>query len=100
LKGEATSQAMSAQDPVTIRRAIGFYEHAVVLDSTFAIAWARLSHARTRLYFNSVPDPALGEQARLAAARARRLKPNEPLVYRAFGAYYATVNPTDINRSI
>jgi len=100
LKGEAASQAMSVTDPPSLRRAIGFYEHAVALDSTFAVAWARLSHARTRLYFNSVPDPALGEQARLAAERARRLKPNEPLVYRAFGAYYATVNPVSTNRAV
>ena len=99
LKGEAASQAMSVTDPPVVRRAIGFYERAVALDSTFATAWARLSHARSRLYGNGVPDPALGEQARLAAERARRLKPNEPLVYRAFGAYYSIVNPIDVGRA-
>jgi serine/threonine-protein kinase len=98
LKGEAASGAMSALDPATLRRAIGFYERAVTLDSNFAVAWARLSHARTRLYGNAIPDPALGEQARFAAEHARRLKPNEPLVYRAFGAYYGTVNPVDRRR--
>jgi TolB-like protein/tetratricopeptide (TPR) repeat protein/predicted Ser/Thr protein kinase len=100
LKGEAASQAMAVTDPPSLRRAIGFYERAVSLDSTFAAAWARLSHARSRLYFNSVPDPALGEQALLAAERARRLKPNDPLVYRAFGAYYATVHPVNIERAV
>jgi serine/threonine-protein kinase len=100
LKGEAASQGMAVQDPASLRRAIGFYERAVALDSTFAIAWARLSHARTRLYGNSVPDPALGEQARLAAERARRLKPNEPLVFRAFGGYYAVVNPRNPDRAV
>ena len=100
LKGEAASQAMAVQDPPSLRRAIGFYERAVALDSTFAIAWARLSHARTRLYTNSVPDPALGEQARMAAERARRFKPNEPLVFRAFGAYYAGVHPRDPKRAV
>jgi eukaryotic-like serine/threonine-protein kinase len=99
LKGEAASQAMGVTDPPSLRRAIGFYERAVGLDSTFAIAWARLSHARSRLYGNSVPDPALLEQGRLAAERARRLKPNEPLVYRAFGAYYATASPPDLQRA-
>jgi TolB-like protein/tetratricopeptide (TPR) repeat protein len=99
LKGEAASQAMSVLDPAALRRAIGYYERAVELDSTFAIAWARLSHARTRLYFNGTPDPALGEQARLAAERARRLKPKEPLVYRAFGSYYASI-PVDLARSL
>src|SRR6185436_11741458 len=71
LKGEAASQGMSVVDPLNLRRAIGYYEQAVALDSTFAVAWARLSHARSRLYVNGVPDPALGEQARLAAERAR-----------------------------
>jgi len=99
LKGEAASQAMTLTDLASVRRAIGFYERAVALDSLFATAWARLSHARTRLYGGGVPDPALGEQARLAAERARRLKPNEPLVYRAFGAYYSTVNPIDLGRA-
>src|SRR4029453_12629748 len=55
LKGEAASQAMSVLDPAALRRTIGYYERAVELDSTFAIAWARLSHARTRLYFNGTP---------------------------------------------
>jgi TolB-like protein/Tfp pilus assembly protein PilF len=91
LKGEATSQAMAAVDPVTIRRAVSFYEGATVLDPRFAPAWARLSHARTRLYQNGVPDPTLAEQARLAGERARSLAPKEPLVYRAMGAYYAVV---------
>jgi TolB-like protein/Flp pilus assembly protein TadD len=100
LKAEAASQAMSVTDPVSLRRAIGFYERAVALDSTFATAWARLSHARTRLYGNGVPDPALAVQARLAAERARRLNPKEPLVYRAFGAYYSIVNPIDPDRAL
>jgi Flp pilus assembly protein TadD len=91
---------MSMTDLASVRRAIGFYERAVALDSTFATAWARLSHARTRLYGGGVPDPALGVQARLAAERARRLKPNEPLVYRAFGSYYSLVNPIDPERAL
>jgi TolB-like protein len=100
LKGEAASQGMSARDPAALRRAIGFYQRAVALDSTFAIAWARISQACSRIYGNSIPDPALGEQARLAAERARRLKPNDPLVYRAFGGYYATVHPINIARAV
>jgi TolB-like protein/tetratricopeptide (TPR) repeat protein len=100
LKGEAASQGMSVQDPVSLRRAIGFYQRAVAIDSTFAIAWAQLARARAKLYGNGVPDPALGEQARLAAERARRLKPNEPLVFRAFGLYYASVNPHNAERAV
>jgi serine/threonine-protein kinase len=91
---------MAVSDPPSLRRAIGFYERAIGLDSTFAAAWARRSHALCRLYQNSVPDPALAQQARLAAERARQLKPREPLVYRAFGCYYATVSPADFPRAL
>jgi eukaryotic-like serine/threonine-protein kinase len=100
LKGEAASQGMSARDPAALRRALGFYQRAVTLDSTFAIAWARISQSCSRIYGNSIPDPALGEQARLAAERARRFKPNDPLVYRAFGGYYATVHPINTARAV
>jgi tetratricopeptide (TPR) repeat protein len=47
-----------------------------------------------------VPDPALGDQARLAAERARALRPREPTVYQALGDYYGSVNPVDNNRSL
>jgi tetratricopeptide (TPR) repeat protein len=99
LKGEAASQAMSVTDPPALRRAIGFYDHAIGLDSTLAAAWARRSHAQCRLYLNSTPDPALGQQAWLAAERARQLKPRDPLVYRAFGCYYSTIT-IDLDRAI
>jgi serine/threonine-protein kinase len=100
LQGEAASQAMTASDLPSLRRAIAFYERAVALDSTFALAWAKLSRARSSLYGNGVPDPALGDQARLAAERARALRPREPTVYQALGDYYGSVNPVDNNRSL
>jgi tetratricopeptide (TPR) repeat protein len=100
LKGEAASQGMVAVDPPSLRRAIDFYGRAVALDSNFALAWARLSHARTRLYQNSVPDPALRQQALLAAERARRLDPSEPLVYRALGAYHAVFTSADPSQAL
>ena len=75
LKGEAASQGMKA-DQAGLRRAIGFYERAVSLDSAFAQAWSQLSRARTSLYSNGVPDPALGDAARVAAERARALRPD------------------------
>jgi tetratricopeptide (TPR) repeat protein len=47
-----------------------------------------------------VPDPALGEQARIAAERARALRPNDPLVYLAAGDYYSSVNPIENDRAM
>ncbi|HET9041293.1 MAG TPA: protein kinase, partial [Gemmatimonadales bacterium] len=99
LKGEAASQGMKA-DQAGLRRAIGFYERAVALDSTFVQAWSHLSRARTSLYSNGVPSPELGEAARLAAERARRLRPKDPSVYLAFGDYYGSVNPIDNERAL
>jgi len=99
LKGEAASQGMTVSDPPSLRRAIGFYERAVALDSMFEPAWARLSVARSNLYGDAVPDPALGVQARVAAERAHRLNPNDPMASRALGAYYLTVPPLDFTRA-
>jgi DNA-binding SARP family transcriptional activator/TolB-like protein len=86
LKGEAAGQGMKA-DQAGLRRAIGFYERAVSLDSSFAQAWSQLSRARTSLYSNGVPDQALADASRTAAERARALRPNDPLVYLAAGDY-------------
>jgi DNA-binding SARP family transcriptional activator/TolB-like protein len=99
LKGEAASQGMKA-DQAGLRRAIGFYERAVSLDSTFAEAWCQLSRARTSLYSNGVPDPALGEAARVAAERARALRPGDPLAYLAAGDFYGSINPVDNERAV
>jgi tetratricopeptide (TPR) repeat protein len=94
LKGEAASGGMKG-DQGSLRRAIGFYERAVALDSTFALAWSQLARARTSLYSLGIPAPALGDEAKRAAERARRLKPDEPAAYLAFGDYYGSVNPID-----
>ena len=87
-------------DQAGLRRAIAFYQRAVSLDSTFAQAWSQLSRARTSLYSNGVPDPALGEAARAAVERARALRPDDPLVYLAAGDFYSSVNPIDNDRAM
>jgi TolB-like protein len=57
------------------RRAVELLEQAVALDPSFAIAWARLSEARTRMA-RSLDDPGLREAALNALAEARALKPD------------------------
>ena len=99
LKGEAAAQEMKASQ-AGLRRAIAYYERAVSLDTAFAQAWSQLSRARTSLYSNGVPDPALGQAAWAAQERARDLRPDDPLVHLAAGEYYSAVNPIDNARAL
>jgi serine/threonine protein kinase len=88
LKGEAASQGMAAADPASLRRAIGFYEQAVALDSAFIPAWAELARARVGLYFNGIPTPQLAAEARYAAERAQALGRDRPEGPLALSTYY------------
>jgi eukaryotic-like serine/threonine-protein kinase len=94
LRGEATSQALGTGEPLAVRRAIGFYEQAVALDSGFVQAWVQLSRAHSLLYVNGTPDPQGGRRARDAAERALRLAPNLPGTHLALGDYFTSV-PAD-----
>ena len=91
LKGEAASQSMGVSLPSSLRRAIGFYEQAVALDSSFVPAWAQLARARSLLYVNGTPTPELAAQARQAAERAQALGPDRPDGPQALGTYYSFV---------
>jgi TolB-like protein len=91
LKGEAASQAMAVGDPPSLRRAIGFYEQAVALDSAFVPAWAQLARGQASLYFNGTPTPELAAQVRHAAERAQALGPGRPEGQLALGSYYGSV---------
>ena len=51
LKGEAASQGMAVADPASLRRAIGFYQQAIDLDSGFLPAWAQLARAKATPVF-------------------------------------------------
>ncbi|HEX5576489.1 MAG TPA: protein kinase [Gemmatimonadales bacterium] len=94
LKGEAASQGMAVADPASLRRAIGFYQQAIDLDSGFLPAWAQLARAKALLYSNSTPTPELAAQARDAANRALALGPDRPEGQVALGDYhrYVTVD--------
>jgi serine/threonine-protein kinase len=99
LKGEAASQAMSVVDPLSLRRAIQFYEQAVVLDPAFVPAWAQLARASALLYSNGTPTPELAAQARRAAERALALGPDRPEGHLALSAYYLYV-PVDPQQAL
>jgi serine/threonine-protein kinase len=88
LKG--TALRARGNDPATLRAAVGHFERAVALDSTFAAAWAALSEAGSLLSGQAF-SPQLAEQSRSAAARAIALNPRLPEGYRALGDYYRRV---------
>jgi serine/threonine protein kinase/TolB-like protein len=91
LKGEAASQGIAVTDPASLRRAITFYQQAVVVDSTFVQAWAQLARAQAYYYYVGVPSPAAADLARVAAERAATLAGGRAEGQLALGDYYAEV---------
>jgi tetratricopeptide (TPR) repeat protein len=87
LKGE---QARRSGGITGLSEAVSFYEQAVALDSTFALAWARLAQAHAAAHFTA-PNPAAAEGARLAGEQARALAPEAAETHMALGAYYSNV---------
>jgi len=73
------------------RRAIGLYERAVALDSSFALAWAQLSRAHSLNYNLGTPTGADAEGARVAAERALALRPGLAEGHLARADYYNLV---------
>jgi len=60
-----------------VEAAVDLYQRAVALDSSFALAWARLSRAHSTMYwFGHDRAPGRLESARAAAERAFRLAPD------------------------
>jgi serine/threonine-protein kinase len=91
-------QALEGSDPATLRQAIGFYEQAVALDSSFADAWAQLARLLGALYNNSTHREGLAARAKAAATRARMLRPNDAVGHIAMASYY-TVIAIDLERA-
>jgi eukaryotic-like serine/threonine-protein kinase len=91
LKGEEVSNGLSVIDPVLLRRALGYYEQAVALDSTFSLAWAQLSRTHSLLYNLSEPTPEDARAALAGAERALALSPNAPEGRVALGLYYRSI---------
>ncbi len=81
----------SRSDPASLRKSLPFYEQAVAVDPSFALAWSRVSVVEALLYTNAVPTP-LGPRARAQAAeKSIALAPHSPDGYRALGTYYRVV---------
>jgi serine/threonine-protein kinase len=91
LKGEALSDAVSVGDPATLRQALRSYEQAVALDSTFAMAWARIARINAALYYQGGAGEARADRVRVAAERAVAVAPTRVEGLLAMGDYYMGV---------
>jgi serine/threonine-protein kinase len=91
LRGERLSSRVEVVDLGALRKAVVAYEEAVALDSSFALAWAQLSRARSTVYINSGRPQPEGELARVAAERALVLGPGVPQVHFAQALYLSGV---------
>jgi serine/threonine-protein kinase len=87
LRGNEAAGGFDQVAPVELRRAVGYYERAVALDSTFALAWAELSRAYSYIYQVSLPTTAGAAQAKAAAERALALAPDLAQGHLAMGDY-------------
>jgi TolB-like protein/Flp pilus assembly protein TadD len=91
LQGNQAAGGFDQVVPAGLRQAIGFYERAVAIDSTFAPAWAQLSRAHTYVYQISLPTAAGAAQAKAAAERALALAPDLAQAHLALGDYYTLI---------
>jgi TolB-like protein len=84
-----SSSSYGSYSPDLTRKAAGFYERAVQLDPNFALAWARLSRANGRIYFNCDDTTCIArrEAAKRALETAQKLEPNSPETLLALGYY-------------
>jgi TolB-like protein len=74
----------------TLQRAEQLYEKATELDPFFALAFARLAHIESWIYYLFDPTPDRVTKAKRAATEAMRLQPSLPECHLAAGyvAYY------------
>ena len=86
LRGDRLIISEGRIDPASARQAAEAYGQAVALDSTFALAWARLARAEVMRYDNgesSEGRDTVARTARRAADRALRLAPDRAESYYA-----------------
>ena len=97
LKGEEAVRGIGDRRPrERSRRAIGYYEQAVALDSDFALAWAQLSRAHSlHLQHRHAHARQTTRGAPRAAERALALAPDRPEGHLALGDYQQLVRRDD-----
>jgi serine/threonine-protein kinase len=98
LKGQATG-GLDLRDAQSLRNAINYYEQAVALDSTFAVAWVALGRAQGALYYNVTPTQAAAAASRAAMERAMALAPGRPEPWFSLCEYHQTVE-VDYKRAL
>src|SRR2546430_4736664 len=84
-------EARTTTSPDDSEKAVGFYERAVQLDPTFALAWARLSRAKPHVYFGGLDSTTARRDATERALNtAQKLQPNSPetLLAQAYYQYW------------
>src|SRR4029077_20893711 len=89
LRGLAFDARYYSYSPDLMRKATAFYERAGQLDPNFALAWARLSRANGRIYYNCDDTTCIArrEAAKRALDNAQKLEPNSPETLLALGYY-------------
>jgi len=86
LQGNEAASGFDQVSGAELQRATAFYERAVALDSTFALAWAQLCRAQSFLFYSGYA--ASDTRARAAAERALALAAGLAEAHLALGDYY------------
>ena len=94
LRARAAWNNGASTAPAAVRRARVLYQRAIALDSNFASAWGGVSLTSVYLHANSVPTPALKEEARAALQRMRELDP-DGIETHVIGSRYLTLVELD-----
>ena len=88
LRGDAATRGLSTVAFAALLRGLPYYQQAVALDSTFALAWSRLARLHAVLYNPGNRLPADSAAAEQAARRALALAPDHAETRLALGDYY------------